>query len=61
MKGDEECAGHTQTRQGRQLPSAGTLALAGLLCTTIVVGAVFGVYMMQQVDNIKVRVLIILE
>jgi len=54
MKGDEECAGHTQGVRRGGFPAVGTLVTVGLVFTVTIAGVIFGVHVLQKMDNMQV-------
>ena len=58
MKGDLEYAGHTH-KEERRTPAVsglGVIAITGLLITVTVAGTIFGVHLMNKIDNQSSRI-----
>ena len=53
MKGDLEYAGHTHKDERRSpvVSGLGVIAITGLFITVTVAGTVFGVHLMNKIDN----------
>lgn len=58
MKGDLEYAGHTNKdeRRSAAVSGLGVIALTGLLITVTIAGTIFGVHLMNKIDNQSVQI-----